>query len=111
MKKIFFLAVLAAVLVFSCSENSNETIEVTTLDKTEISGKEVYKTYCVACHGADGKMAFSGAKDLSESTLDLENRKKQIKHGKGLMNAFKNVLSDNEIESVAIYIEELRVEQ
>lgn len=111
MKKIFFLAIVAASIVFSCSENSNNPIEVTKTKKAEVSGKEVYKTYCVACHGADGKMAFSGAKDLSESSLDLETRILQITHGKGIMNAFKNILSKDEIEKVAVYIEELRVEQ
>lgn len=110
MKKVLVLATIAATIVFSCSNNSGETKEIKTTTKVEVSGKEIYKTYCVACHGVDGKMAFSGAKDLSESTLDLDTRILQITHGKGVMNAFKNILTEEEIKSVSIYIEELRVE-
>jgi len=108
MKKIFFLVTIAAIFVISCNENSNESVSVVETNKVEMSGKEIYKTYCVACHGADGKLAFSGAKDLSISTLDLNTRIKQIKYGKGVMNAFKNILTDDEIKSVALYVEELR---
>ena len=55
-------------------------------------------------------MAFSGASDLSLSTLDLETRILQITYGKGVMNAFVKVISEEEIKNVAIYIEDLRVE-
>ena len=41
-------------------------------------GKLVYKQYCVICHGADGKLAVSGATDLSTSTVTLEERINQI---------------------------------
>ena len=74
------------------------------------SGKKVYDTYCVACHGVDGKMAFSGATDLSKSVLDLETRVLQITNGKGVMNAFKGIITEEEIQNVAVYIEQLRVE-
>jgi mono/diheme cytochrome c family protein len=41
--------------------------------------------------------------------MDLDTRILQITHGKGVMNAFKGILTEEEIENVAIYIEELRV--
>lgn len=99
--------------IFACSSSStdNSTTENETTNKVAKSGKAVYDMYCVACHGADGKLAFSGATDLSTSTLDLETRILQITNGKGVMNAFKNILSEEEIENVAIYIEEIRVKQ
>ena len=71
-------------------------------------GKLIYKQYCVICHGADGKLAVSDAKDLSVSTIDLEERINQITNGKGLMTPYKDILSEDQIESVALYIEELR---
>ncbi len=71
-------------------------------------GKLVYKQYCVICHGADGKLAVSGATDLSASTVTLEERINQITNGKGLMTPYKDILSKEQIQSVAEYIEELR---
>jgi mono/diheme cytochrome c family protein len=103
----WFIVVFILGFLLACSSNSSSNSS-SPAETAELSGKELYVTYCVACHGADGKMAFSGAKDLSMSTMDIETRILQITHGKGVMNAFKNVLSVQEIESVAIYIEELR---
>ena len=112
MKQILIPVVTILVLLVSCSSGSNNDTPSTAESKVEVpmTGKKVYDTYCVACHGADGKMAFSGASDLSQSTLDLDTRILQITHGKGVMNAFKGILSEEEIENVAIYIEDLRVE-
>jgi cytochrome c6 len=71
-------------------------------------GKLVYKQYCVICHGADGKLAVSGASDLSISALTLDERVSQIKNGKGLMTPYKDILSQSQIQSVAEYLEELK---
>lgn len=73
-----------------------------------MSGAEIYKMYCVACHGMDGTLAFSGAKNLQESVLSLEDRIDQITNGKGAMSPFKDIISEEEIRKVSIYIEELR---
>jgi len=56
--------------------------------KTNRKGKLIYKQYCVACHGADGKLAISGAKDLSVSTIDMAERINQITNGKGMMTPY-----------------------
>ena len=66
-------------------------------------GKRVYKNHCVACHGMNGKMGFNGAKDLTESALNLEERKILIAYGRGSMMAFKSILSAEEIEAAANY--------
>lgn len=107
MKKVLFGAMLYAFL-FACQGNQ---VKPNLENYKAMNGKQVYDMYCVACHGADGKMAFSGAKDLSLSTLSLEERMLQISHGKGVMNAFKGVITEEEIKNVAIYIEELRIQQ
>lgn len=73
-----------------------------------VDGKKKYKTFCTACHGMDGKLAISGAKDLSKSTTTLEERVAQVYHGKGLMTPFKGVLKDPEIVAVAEYLGKLR---
>ncbi len=74
---------------------------------TNRKGKLVYKQYCQLCHGADGKLALSGAKDLSVSEIDMEERINQITNGKGLMTPYKDILSKEQIEAVAEYLDEL----
>lgn len=71
-------------------------------------GKRLFKTYCVVCHGANGKMAMNGAKDLSISTRSLEERIQIITEGKNTMTSFKAVLNPRQIEAVANYTFELR---
>jgi len=66
-------------------------------------GMAVFRQYCVACHGADGKLGLSGAKDLSVSALTKEERIQVITNGRKLMTPFKEVLSAEEILAVAEY--------
>ena len=75
--------------------------------KTNRKGKIIYKQYCVACHGADGKLGISDATDLSASTIDMAERINQITNGKGMMTPYKDVLSETQIKDVAEYLDEL----
>jgi mono/diheme cytochrome c family protein len=68
----------------------------------------LYLKQCKLCHGKDGQRMLSGAKDLSTSTMSLEERIKIITEGKGKMASYSSKISQEEIESVAIYIETLR---
>ena len=75
----------------------------------EVDAKGRYKTFCAACHGFDGTLGVNGAKDLSASTLPIEESIAQVYFGKGLMTPFKGLLKDHEIVAVSKYIEkELR---
>lgn len=80
----------------------------TTKSSGNSKGKLIYKQYCVVCHGMDGKLAVSGAKDLSVSVLPIEERIDQITNGKGLMTPYKDILSTEQIQAVAEYLDELR---
>ena len=71
-------------------------------------GKLIFKQYCIVCHGADGKLAVSCAKDLSISELSKEERIQQVTNGKGLMTPYKDILSAEQIANVVDYLEELR---
>ena len=108
-KKLSFVVALL-MLLWACTSSTSENPSVETSVDAIQSGKEIYSQYCVACHGADGKMGFSGAKDLSKSVLPLKDRILVITYGKGVMNAFKNLLNETEIEAVAIYVESLRTQ-
>ena len=73
-----------------------------------MDGKEIYSTNCSKCHGNDGKMQAMGATDLSVSSLNRTVAFEIIKKGKNAMVGFEGALSDDQIASVAEYIETLR---
>ena len=66
-------------------------------------GMAIFRQYCVTCHGADGKLGLNGAKDLSVSTLTLEERINVVTNGRKVMTPFNEVLSPEEIKAVAEY--------
>lgn len=77
----------------------------------EADGHEIYKTYCVSCHGAKGNMGGNGAFDLSASALGLEERVRVIHTGRNTMTSFKALLSPEQIRAVAEYTLELKQNQ
>ena len=74
----------------------------------EVDGQKIYKQYCVTCHGLYGDMGASGAYNLTESELSLEERIQIIKNGRKTMTGFQTLLDDEEIEAVAEYTLELK---
>lgn len=72
------------------------------------NGKVIFTQVCAVCHGQDGKLGVGGAKDLSQSTLKHEEVVQMVSKGKGLMQPYESVLSEQEIEAVASYTEGLR---
>ncbi|GAA5220754.1 c-type cytochrome [Membranihabitans marinus] len=91
---------LASMALFYCQPNEKLS-----------SGKEIYKKYCVSCHGIDGKLLTNGALDLSLSRISLDERKKIITHGRVNMVGFENVLSSAQIDSVATFTQTLIIDQ
>jgi cytochrome c6 len=70
-----------------------------------LSGKEIFEQKCTLCHGADGKLAQAGAKDLSVTQLPHAGIVEIVTNGKNTMAAYKEALSAEQIEAVASYIE------
>lgn len=66
-------------------------------------GKALFNANCRVCHGADGKLGLNGAKDLSASTLSLEERRELVRNGRNAMTPFVGILSEKEIQAVAEY--------
>ena len=73
------------------------------ISESTINGKEIYNTACISCHGADGKLGMMGARNFSESTMDLDARIEIIKKGKVAMKPFGGILTDEQIKAVAEY--------
>ena len=95
-----------AQLIFSCSQSIEE---IEKLPETE-RGKALYDAKCASCHGEDGKLGSSGAKDLSQSTLADVEIKNCILNGndKG-MPPFKDQLgSEENLNLLVAYVKSLR---
>jgi mono/diheme cytochrome c family protein len=102
-------------LTFSKAVASQEnTIKVmqnvasTSTDDILRSGKEIYLAECKKCHGVDGKKGLFKSPDLSATKLNLSEKVAWIKQGKGVMPGYDGKLSDEEIKSVAAYLDELK---
>jgi cytochrome c553 len=72
------------------------------------NAKAIYTSQCARCHGEDGKAGVGGAKDLSVSTLSLQEKENIIINGKGIMPPFGNLLTESEVKAVAAYIESFK---
>jgi mono/diheme cytochrome c family protein len=68
-------------------------------------GESLYKANCVVCHGTDGKLGLSGAKNLSLSILDVAAIKEMIIHGKGAMPAATQV-NEEQAGVIAEYVQQ-----
>lgn len=70
-----------------------------------VNGKEIFEDKCTLCHGDNGKLGLNGAKDLSATTLDHKSIVDIITKGKNSMASYQDILSKEQIEAVAGYIE------
>jgi len=113
MWKQLALGTLAAAIIACGGEqkpegNKDEAKPVAKVEEPAIDGEKIFKTYCITCHGIDGKMGLNGAKDLALAETTLEERIDQITNGKNLMTAFDGILTAEEIKAVAEYTFEFK---
>lgn len=71
-------------------------------------GRELYKTYCIKCHGADGNLMSNGAMSLRFSALSLQQKEDVIRYGRNLMSGFTTALDSMEIVLLAKYADSLK---
>jgi mono/diheme cytochrome c family protein/uncharacterized membrane protein SirB2 len=77
---------------------------VASLNETALTNaKTIFVQQCATCHGEDGAKGTSGAANLTESQLSLNDRKLVIANGRGLMPGFGEQLSEQEIDELAAY--------
>lgn len=122
-KKNKILATLSVVLIvvsYGLSETSKRSIDRKALPSEVVQdasfpgydllshGKAVYTTYCQVCHGAEGNLGLSGAKNLQVSQLSEQEVNYIIINGKGNMAAYEKVLSEQEVKAVTAYVITLR---
>lgn len=113
-KLMALLSFLILIYIYGISETKSPGFKKDIADgfnsgtNISVSGKSIYESKCANCHGNDGKLGLSGAKDLTASTLSHDENIAIISNGKNAMQSFKNDLSAEQIEAVANYVEELR---
>ena len=90
-------------ILVSCSTNeksNGSSAEV-------INGEDLYNSNCAACHQINGEGGISGSKDLRITHLNATGIKLMVQNGKEAMMPFKEMLSDEEIDSVVAYVQTL----
>ena len=96
----FFFIVVAFTIAYKVKDVKKSDIKTISLN-----GKEIFEQNCVSCHGADGKLGASGAKNLALTKLEHGAIIDIITNGKTPMAPYKEALTAEQIEAVASYIE------
>jgi cytochrome c6 len=97
-----------SVLLFSCG-NPSVTEVKSTSNKPSHPGEALYTEQCAQCHGENGKLGASGAKDLSISKMDQAQTRKIILKGKNGMPPMEYFLdTDEKVQNVIDYISTFR---
>ncbi len=89
----------------SCSNNESKA-DVLPPETPEEKGASLFIVHCAACHGEDGKLGASGAKDLTMSKLSDEEIEKIIVNGKNAMPPMKVILENK--ENLALVIKHVK---
>ena len=102
-----WIGFLIVIFLFACGNNDTSSNSVAKAER-KVDGKKIYTQYCVSCHGLYGNMGMSGAFDLTQTKLSVEEKIQVITNGRNLMTPFKSLLSEKQIEAVAKYTENLK---
>lgn len=68
----------------------------------------LYMKFCENCHGDNGMKGKFGAANLAFSTMGTQQRISIITNGKGVMAPYKDDISTEEIEALAVYLTTLK---
>jgi cytochrome c oxidase cbb3-type subunit 3 len=74
---------------------------------SDMTGEQIYKTYCAGCHGAEGQgteMCPSFTEDKTRLEKSDEELLLSIKNGKGMMPSFGWLFSDEDTLKVINYL-------
>jgi mono/diheme cytochrome c family protein len=105
LRNTVLLSALCAILVLSCASDAGNAA---TPPGAKSRGAVLFSTHCTLCHGKDGSLGVSGAKDLRISTLNKDEMIALVTNGKGAMASYKNVLTKAEIEAVVEHVRTLQ---
>ncbi|PCH70002.1 MAG: hypothetical protein COC01_00125 [Bacteroidetes bacterium] len=113
-KALSLISLMMFIYIYGMSETKNTSFTKNEANPTETQltdGKAIYMNYCQNCHGKDGTLGLSGAADLQETEMHLEQMKEIISNGKNAMIAYNNILTPEQIQKLAEYVQTLGQEQ
>ena len=93
LRSSFFVASILLLTACGSGGSKNDSLPSET---PEEKGESLYVLNCASCHGEDGKLGSSGAKDLSVSKLSDQQIEQIIRKGKNAMPAQEAVLEKDE---------------
>lgn len=103
-----FSSIFLLVALYSCGNQSVSSVDDQGSEEP-LSGEVLYSNHCSSCHGADGKLGASGAKDLTQSKMNLEDVKSLLKTGRKAMPVMKEILETEEnMTSVSEFVIEFQ---
>ncbi|MBK7879827.1 MAG: c-type cytochrome [Saprospiraceae bacterium] len=97
----YFVYIFSLFFFTSCNSGSRN-------QDGSMTGKQIFKSNCVSCHGIKGDLMTNGARNLKESNLSLEERILIIRDGRNIMTSFREKLSKEQIRKVAEHTMTLR---
>jgi len=108
LRRLTFMLIFAGLT--SCgNDSSSKNTDALPMETPSEKGASLYTVNCTSCHGEDGKMGGSGAKDLSESQLTDKQIKKILRKGKNAMPPMSAILeTDENMDFVIQHIKTLR---
>jgi mono/diheme cytochrome c family protein len=106
---LFFFTVC---LLTACGEEAKPVETTKPVSNEPISledARAVYTLNCASCHGPDGTLKASNAKDLSVSKMNESEIEQMIRKGndKGMM-PYEDMLSTAEIKGLVKFVQNLR---
>ena len=106
--KYFTYFTFFALVTNACSSSTESDLQVQQETPQE-KGASLYSMHCAQCHGEDGKLGSSGAKDLSVSRLPEAQIIQLIKKGKNAMPPMEALLeTQDNVNLVVAHIKTLR---
>jgi cbb3-type cytochrome c oxidase subunit III len=113
MRKPVSLTIILIVAAIFPSAGRWESIASVQTGKGKSGVNPVYKKHCANCHGEDGKgLETLQPPDFTDGKWQSENTDKAIaegiRNGKGIMPAFKEVLSPAQVNSMVKYVRAFR---
>ena len=100
---------LGLFLLVSCGPQTKE-LDQTSEEKpfSKEDATSLFTMRCASCHGEDGKLGVSGAKDLSISTLTDTEISSTIYNGKNGMPSFGGSFTQEQLKALVPVVKSLR---
>jgi mono/diheme cytochrome c family protein len=108
LRKVLLSWVLS-IVIYSCADNQQGSELVVPQETPVQKASSLFTQHCSVCHGEDGKLGASGAKDLTQSRLSAQEIEKIIRLGKNAMPPMQSLLgSDEHITLVVDHVKKMQ---